>query len=201
MLELCVCSVSVCLCAQRFCVSERSRGRATDRHSRRLGGGRRRRCEGTAPLLPPFFMFARLFPSRMSHRPSVCLSVQELQRRGAVAVIITLGARGAFVRTASGEFSPRPVQLTLQVRLEYKTQRRDSLLCLVLVLSLLFSFVGAGDAFIGAFAVFFAGGVSLRESVRRANAWRGGPRSNTAHSRATRHSELDPALLCYSAAR
>ena len=97
-------------------------------------------------------------------------------------------------------------QLTLQVHVWNikRSGERFTLLCvlvLVLFLFLLFSFVGAGDTFIGAFAVFFAGGVSLRESGVVRMRWRGGHGQHGTQSRLPDTQRTRPALLRYSAAR
>ena len=68
----------------------------------------------------------------------------ELLRRGFERVILTLGGRGALLASAGAELVP-PLAVTA----------KDT--------------TGAGDAFIGSFAVFIAQGCQEREAVRRAN--------------------------------
>jgi ribokinase len=69
-----------------------------------------------------------------------------LQQRGALAVLVTLGERGALL-LENDEVVPIPA---VSVKAVDPT--------------------GAGDAFIGSLAVFWAEGLSLREAARRANA-------------------------------
>jgi ribokinase len=67
-----------------------------------------------------------------------------LQRQGVRDVVVTLGARGALIVNPVEVLPPPPLPAV------------DS--------------TGAGDAFIGALAVFLVEGLTLREAVRRANA-------------------------------
>jgi ribokinase len=73
-------------------------------------------------------------------------AAREMQRRGAGAVIVTLGQRGAFILNDEGasHVPPRPVAAVDPT--------------------------GAGDAFIGSLAVFWSEGLSLRAAAAKANA-------------------------------
>lgn len=84
--------------------------------------------------------------SALTGRSSLKRGSELLLRRGAGAVVVTLGAKGAFVSTGEESYSARPPRVSAA----------DT--------------TGAGDAFNGALAVALSEGTSLRDAVGFANA-------------------------------
>ncbi|KQT52774.1 MULTISPECIES: ribokinase [unclassified Aureimonas] len=76
-------------------------------------------------------------------------AARSLIARGIKVVIVTLGSRGALLVEAAGVHHVKPIRV----------EPVDT--------------TGAGDAFIGSFAHFYAGGMALREALDRAAAYAG----------------------------
>jgi ribokinase len=83
---------------------------------------------------------------RTDHLEEVAAAARTLQRRGARGVLVTLGERGALL-----------------------VEKDEAVLIPAMPVTAIDP-TGAGDAFIGSLAVFWATGLSLREAARRAGA-------------------------------
>lgn len=86
-------------------------------------------------------------PVRSIEEASAC--AKSLAQRGLKRVIITLGEKGALLATADG----------VEVMSAFTVPTKDT--------------TGAGDAFVGSFAVFLGEGRSERDAIRRANLYAG----------------------------
>jgi ribokinase len=95
-------------------------------------------------LIPNETELAILTDMPVESEAEVSAAAQSLVRQGVETVIVTLGARGALVATREGARAIAPV----------KVRAVDT--------------TGAGDAFIGSFARYFAGGLSLEAALNEA---------------------------------
>jgi len=95
-------------------------------------------------LIPNETELAILTGMPVEQDTEVSAAAQSLVSQGVETVIVTLGARGALIATREGARAIAPV----------KVQAVDT--------------TGAGDAFIGAFARYFAGGLSLEAALAEA---------------------------------
>jgi ribokinase len=95
-------------------------------------------------LIPNETELAILTSMPVESEAEVSAAAQSLVRQGVETAIVTLGARGALVATGDGARRIAPV----------KVQAVDT--------------TGAGDAFIGSFARYFAAGLSLDEALAEA---------------------------------
>jgi ribokinase len=95
-------------------------------------------------LIPNETELAILTDMAVESEAEVSAAALSLVAQGVETVIVTLGARGALVATAQGARAIAPVRV----------QAVDT--------------TGAGDAFIGAFARYVAGGLSLDEALAEA---------------------------------
>jgi ribokinase len=103
------------------------------------------RARDASFLMPNETELAILTRLPVESEAEVAAAAQTLVGRGFEAVIVTLGARGALIATHEGGRRIAPV----------KVEAIDT--------------TGAGDAFIGSFAVFLAEGLPEREALKRAN--------------------------------
>ncbi len=95
-------------------------------------------------LIPNETELAILTGMPVESKGEVSAAAQSLVSQGVETVIVTLGARGALLATREGSRAIAPV----------KVQAVDT--------------TGAGDAFIGSFARYFAGGLSLETALAEA---------------------------------
>ena len=95
-------------------------------------------------LVPNEFELAILTDMPVELEDEISAAAQSLVKRGVETIIVTLGARGSLLATQAGSQRIAPV----------KVQAVDS--------------TGAGDAFIGSFARYLAGGLALEPALTEA---------------------------------